>query len=250
MFRLVTGADGKTEVQTIIPGAAPAPLAHELGRVRSAGVEVDRAVEQLERDRAGLFRPDGQPKYGQAEMAERESAIAEGVRRAIAAADQAVVVAVAQADLAGAAAASPDPVAWLTAAELEDAGLRRAFVAEDMDRLALPELERRLSAVVASGDRVGAFLHARYAGAKLAEIRRVAIEGGPAVPVEFGRAWALVEQLNGSLRPAELDLRAEAAERLRRAAADLRVQSGRAGRAASGVDTVGDSVRATIKNLL
>ena len=250
MFRLVTGADGKTEVQTIIPGAAPAPLAHELGRVRSAGVEVDRAVEQLERDRAGLFRPDGQPKFAPAEMAEREAVLAEGVRRAIAAADQAVVVATAEAERVKAAAASPDPSTWLSADELAAANSRRAFVSEDVAGLALPDLEKRLAGVVASDDRIGGWLYARYAGRRLGEIRRVAIEGGPAVPVEFGRAWALVEKLSASLRPAELDLRAEAAEKLRRAAADLRVQLGRAGRAASGVDTVGDAQRHMIRSIL
>ena len=250
MYRIVVGEDGYNKVETVVPGAVPAPLAHELGRVRSAGVEVDRAVQQLERDRAGLYRPDGQPKFAPAEMAEREQLLSEGVRRAIAAADQAVVVATAEAERVKAAAASPDPSTWLSADELGSANSRREFVREDVAGLALPALEKRLAGVVADGDRVAAFLHARYAGAKLAEIRRVAVNGGPSVPVEFGRAWALVDQLSASLRPAELDLKADAAEKLRQSAIDLRIQIGRAGRAASGVDTVGDAQRQMIKSFL
>ena len=153
----------------------------------------------------------------------------------------------ASADRLAALAADPDPVAWLSPDELETANSRRIFVSEDVERASLLELERRLGGVLASGDRVGQWLYHRYAGAKLGELRRAAVERDQKLPPKFGEAWALVERLSVALRPAGLAEQGRAADDLRRAAGELRMAAGRAVR-----DPAADAaaMRAAVRSIL
>ena len=246
-LKMSLGEDGQLKYS--LPD--PSPAAADLNRVKLAAGTLDRAMEDYERGRAGLLRPDGEPRYSPVEMAEHLAQLGEPLRRAIAAADQASTVASDQAGRMAAGVVNPDPVGWLSSDELAAANSRAGFVREDVERLSLDALAQRLAGVVAGGDRPSMWLHWRYADQRLSALRRAAVDAGTGVPAGFGPAWALVERLTVALRPTSLDRRAETAEQLKRAVIDLKIHAHRAGQSLTpGADPVGDQARAFIRSVL
>jgi len=121
----------------------------------------ERIQAEYERQRANLFRPDGEPIYGPAEHEERMrelqrarseqlDQVIEEVRELVAAARELV-----------AQFESGDVTSWLTEAELAAAAVRREFINDDVWALSPSALLDRLRAIRDGGDRVGAFLYWR-----------------------------------------------------------------------------------------
>lgn len=143
----------------------------DIERAQSA---MQRAQEsytaEIERNMRQLVRSDGQPVYGPVEMREREQAIREAaaatrdpvLQRYQEEAEQAM----AEAERAVALLDGADRLATLSADDAARASVRRPFVQEDA-ALPVDQLERRIAAVVAAGDKVEALLFDRYVRRRL-----------------------------------------------------------------------------------
>ena len=193
--------------------------------------EVTAALDKFERGRAALYRPDGTPKYSDAEhselmigLTERLHSVAERHHDA-AEAEIATVQRLEE-------ARHDDPVAHLSASELATANARSLFTREDCEKLPLRALATRLRGIAAAGaDKATAFVWSRYAGMRIdSEAERAAAGGGSlagddrahveAIRAEVVRLAALVAPNNGIPE-------AEAERRLKRAREAQRVVHGR-----------------------
>jgi len=128
---------------------------------------LERAGERFQAAKAKLTRPDGSRVYGDAEHAEREAALLadyDAVGAEVKATAEEATAAGRQ-ELAKFDGASP--LDRLTAEEQQAASVRAAFIKEDCETQPLAQLAARARAVLASGDRVDAYLLGRYAGARL-----------------------------------------------------------------------------------
>ena len=128
---------------------------------------LERAVATFQTGKQALLRPDGQPRYAEAEMKERESALLAGFDReaawVTAQADEAIPAA--QAELAKLAGA--DPFDSLKPAEQERAATRREFIREDCEQLRPDQLVTQARAALAGNDRAALYLLDRYLGQRL-----------------------------------------------------------------------------------
>jgi hypothetical protein len=134
-------------------------------RAHRAGLDVAAEAYRHHRDGFDRFSPNEQQRRADAARAAYEQQLRQA--RELAAAAQAE----AQAEVER-SARWPDATdvteVLTTASERRDAADRRAFVREDAERLAPELLAARLGQAASSHDRVGRWLHARYASQRLA----------------------------------------------------------------------------------
>src|SRR5690606_31031642 len=127
------------------------PLAERV-RIDSQARRVDEALERFKAERASLYRPDGTPKYSPQEHRERIDQLLAELDRTLdevrAFARQYLIEAQQKRD-----AGYVDPFDRLSSAEQAKAANRAAFVKEDVESLPFEELEKRLRAAQAQGDR-------------------------------------------------------------------------------------------------
>ena len=122
----------------------------------------EAAQERYEAQERMLYRADGQPIYGEAEMRDRLGAL-RAERTAAMRQIQQEAVAVREAARAEAERIeNADPLAALTAEELATANARRPFALDAAEGLDRGDLIARLRSVLAGGDRgeIGAYLAA------------------------------------------------------------------------------------------
>ncbi len=136
--------------------------------------EIERAVQRRDAGLAELERPDGSNLYGPEEHAEREAAIEAEFKSTMDAIEGEIDKRIARGEEALLMAENADPTDALTTSELERANAKRAFVSDEASTLPLEDLERRLRAVLAQGDRPTMFLYALYAGQRVGNAEGVA----------------------------------------------------------------------------
>ncbi len=124
---------------------------------------IDRAADQFRAGEQALLRPDGTHKYGDAEHTERVQALLATFDRTGEAAVQHAETLIAESERTVHALAHGDPTDRLSADDLAAANAKRAFVAEDAERLPLGDLAARCTVALAAGDTATIFLLARYA---------------------------------------------------------------------------------------
>jgi hypothetical protein len=128
---------------------------------------LERAVATFQTGKQALLRPDGQPRYAEAEMREREAALLAAFDQEAgwvrAQADEAIPAA--QAELAKLAGA--DPFDSLKPAEQERASLRREFIREDAELLRPDQLVTQARGALAANDRPLLYLMDRYVGMRI-----------------------------------------------------------------------------------
>lgn len=170
---------------------------------------IERAVQRRDAGLAELERPDGSKLYGPEEHAEREAAIEDEFKATMDAIEGEVDKRIAAGEETLLLAQSADPVDTLTTSELERANAKRAFVSDEALTLPPKDLERRLRAVLAQGDRPTMFLYALYAGQRVGNEKNPARQqldrryGEDAVPDEEGaqEIRAAVAELWRALTP-------------------------------------------------
>jgi len=128
---------------------------------------LERAVATFQQGKAALLRPDGQPRYAEAEMTERAAAL-------LAAFDQEAGWVRAQAEEAIPAAEAElamldgaDPFDSLKPEEQARSAARCEFVREDAELLRPDQLVTQARAALASNDRGLLFLLDRYIGQRI-----------------------------------------------------------------------------------
>ena len=133
-----------------------------------ARAAVQRSLDTLQVNQATLYTHDGHkinpPGKHESELARLLVGLESSVEKAVAVADR-VSAEVEAARLAP----FSDPTSALSAADLQDANLRRVFIEEDVSTLPLADLVERLRAVHASGSQASTWLHWRYAKARWAK---------------------------------------------------------------------------------
>ena len=131
---------------------------------------IDRAAQAYEEEKAKLFRSDGSTKlYGPEEHAEREADLNRRFQVAMDTLEEDVDRQIEKAEEARLVAEDSDPTDLLTTEELASANARRPFVTDEVWRLSLDALQRRLRAVLAGSNRVSMFLYALYADQRVEE---------------------------------------------------------------------------------
>jgi hypothetical protein len=132
--------------------------------LQSYEVSLELAVQAFKSGRATLLTKDGQPVYAPEEHQRREEALRQPLEAEIVSAKEAAQEEQAEAKAALATLEGYDPLDSLTEAELGRAASLAPFVREDVAELAPERLEARVSAVLASKDRVAIRLWTRYVG--------------------------------------------------------------------------------------
>jgi hypothetical protein len=211
------------------------PVAREQERL-------DSAVATYHTEVGKLYRSDGQPKYGPAEMDERKAALLASVEQAVERTKQraAEIEEEAAADLSR---LNADPTAGLSSSDLEIATLKAQFVKEDLQRLSPAALEQRLETVIIDGDKVTKWLYHRYAGQLAGDIRDSSQRSGTAgatltdeQSTRLGILTRAVAQLEQQLVDKSAKERAAAAEERKRKALVLGSYAGAKLRALYGED--------------
>ena len=128
---------------------------------------LDRAVATFQQGKAALLRPDGQPKYVESEMAERQAALLAAFDQEAAwvRAQAEAAVPVAETELAKLAGA--DVYDSLKSEEQARAAARREFVREDAELLRPDQLVTQARAALAANDRALLYLLSRYVGQRI-----------------------------------------------------------------------------------
>jgi hypothetical protein len=129
--------------------------------------QLEAAAAQLERDRAGLLRSDGQPRYVAAEHTERMAAALARFNTVADAAEAAVERQAAAAAHELTALTLSDPLDRLSADEQQRASVRAVFVREDVAGMPLDDLTERCRALLTAGSKIDQVLWARYARRRL-----------------------------------------------------------------------------------
>ena len=186
--------------------------------------EVTAALDTFERGKAALFRPDGSPKYSEAEHNELMATLTDrlhGVAERAHDACEDEVATVRRLE----EAANDDPIRHLSPGELATANARALFVREDAMGLPLPDLLARLRGLAAATagkpDRADAFVWGRYAHQRLtSEVEQAEAAGKPLQPAQRDQLAAIeseVAKLRAIIAPAGGITKQEAARRIKRA---------------------------------
>ena len=157
--------------------------------------KIDRTVAAYEEEKAKLYRTDGTKRYSEEEHAEREADLNRRFRAAMDAIEEEIGRNVERAEEALLVAEDSDPTDILTTDELELANARRSFVSDEVWRLSMDALQRRLRAVLAEDNKVSAFLYVLYASQRVGEADEDADEEGAYEDRE------LVEELRAKMDP-------------------------------------------------
>lgn len=205
---------------------------------RRAEQAIDKAVTTYEAERKKLYRADGEPKFGEKELAERQEGLLAGVREAVDAAIQVADELQKAARVEAIAASATDPTAGLSADELQTASLKTQFVREDVARLRAGvdanrpgPLEERLQVVLASDDRVLHWLYHRYCEQEAGALREIARRPRGQISNDQSRRLSVLaqaaQQLGEKLVDPALKKKADLAEARRQRGMDLSMKARR-----------------------
>lgn len=132
--------------------------------------EVEKIAEAIQEATDRLYRPDGQPLYGDAEMAERRAGIAEAYRPALEEHKTEIARYMA---LGRQQETTPhDLSVALSDQELARASAMAQFVREDLAEMEIDQLRPYLERVIESGDKIERWLVCRYAGKAIEDAQR------------------------------------------------------------------------------
>jgi hypothetical protein len=134
-----------------------------------ARARIDAAAERHEQARKALLRSDGSQVYSDAEQAAREAELRGQFEAELVAIEGSIEEHIARAEEELLRLEHADPSSALPPEELEAAGRRRAFVADEVSGHTAAGLEDRVKAVMASGDRAGQFLYLHHLRLKAQE---------------------------------------------------------------------------------
>lgn len=138
-------------------------VAQNLAEHHSAELRVlEQAAAQAAQQRAALLRPDGQPRFAEAEQREREAAINATLETAFARVTATAASAVESARRDLTLLEGSDPFDRLSAAEQERVVTRQGLIAIDTAELPPEQLAARIRATLAADDRVLLLLYARH----------------------------------------------------------------------------------------
>jgi hypothetical protein len=196
-------------------------------RIHGHLTSLGRAEADFQRQKAALFRPDGQQRYGAAEHAERLAALQATVDEAVGAAQEAADTIIGEQRTILAAFEEGDPLDHLSATEQSAAAARKAFVQEDSETLPPTDLRARCQSALAAGDKATQYLLARYVGHRVRTADQVARDGqkGDLSGQERQELGRLVEELLAKVRGAAGQQKAEQAKALLERAQELRKRS-------------------------
>jgi hypothetical protein len=121
---------------------------------------IDAAATAHERARKSLLRADGLARYAPAEHNELESVAQAEFQDKLRRVEDEISGRLESVEQRLQVEANRDPSSVLTAEELSEANSRRAFIGDEAFSLSPEALERRIRAVIAAGDRAGAFVYA------------------------------------------------------------------------------------------
>lgn len=191
-----------------------------LAAANAAITRIAAAAERRAANLAALLRPDGQPKYGAAEDAERRAAIDAEYAAAI---DGAEAVAQAGATvLTRYAVAAADPLWLLPAAEIARVDALQRLAEQDARNVPITTLAARIQAAARSGDlavvlaydrarpafeqRTAAEQQRQEIAAALVELRTAAEAAHPKPPAQARDARRAVDDLWTAIGRARLDM--------------------------------------------
>lgn len=175
-----------------------------------------------------LFRPDGQPFFGEDEMRERTAALLTEATQKLTALESEADSLIAQA--APDAEPADDLTAYLTPGELTVATGRAALIALEAGRLSLADVAQRCEQALRSQDRVSTLVWMNVAATRIAQANEHARQNsfyglddrpvnGPMAPtlsaadaMALGRLRPLVEQMRAAVVPADARRKAQAAK--------------------------------------
>lgn len=184
-------------------------------------LEIKNAAQRHENALAGLYRDDGQPMYGAAEMKERQASADAALIEAMERVNESATAFVQSADVELAQLDTQTAVDWLSDTELHAANLRRELVNEDVARADAATIKRRLEAAVSSADRVKTFLLARAITARIAaENRKPQRQRGDVMTLAIAAKTAL-----DSLQPASLAAQRSEVEEARKRAQSIGIDA-------------------------
>jgi hypothetical protein len=186
-----------------------------------------RAEADFEREKAKLYRSDGQPKYTDHEQ--RLAALQSGVDQAVGAAQQTAEGIIAEQRTLLQVQQEGDPLDHLTTTEQTAAAARKPFVQEDAETLPPAELLARCKTALATTDKATQYLLARYVGRRVRAADKLAADGHPERAdlsmeqrQQLGRA---VEELLAKVRGPQGEQKTAAAKGLLERAQQLRRRS-------------------------
>jgi hypothetical protein len=171
---------------------------------------IDQAAEAFERAKRALVRSDGCAKFSLVEYQELEQVAQNDFNATLSRIEDEIEGRIASAEEKLYRMEHADPSAALTAEELEAANATRSFVSDEAFSLSRDALAERVRAVIASGDRVGAYLYSHI-------IRTMAsdAEYGDGAEADRLRLEGLAKELETALDP-------QAAARVERGQAELK----------------------------
>jgi len=187
------------------------------------------AQATFDQERGRLYRPDGAPRYGEAEHNEQMAAITARLDEAIGAAQDLATRITTEQRTQLAHLEGGDTLDFLDTVQKMDANTRMGFAKEDAETLTPAELVMRCQIALAGSDKATQYLLARYVGKRVAAAVEVARAVPPTASAPTGDpAWltmeqreelaGLVDHLSGKVRGPEGAKKAEAARaRLTRA---------------------------------
>jgi hypothetical protein len=188
-----------------------------------------RAEAAFEREKAALYRSDGQERYGSAEHAERLAALQATVADAVGAAQEAADAIIAGQRTILLHLHEGDPLDSLSSIEQTAAAARQVFIKEDCETLPPTELQARCQAALAAGDKATQYLLARYVGRRVRAADQAARDGQPAsadLSLEERQTLGhVVEELLAKVRGPQGEQKTAAAKALLEQARELRTRS-------------------------
>ena len=181
-------------------------MADELLNMAGATQAVERAATTFEAGKSKMFNAEGKPIYAAEHQAALMKPVMEQLQTAV---GNAVVMARVNTSSAigrREMLQNEDPARGLTPEELGAASMRAAFVKEDVERLAFPELTARIRAAVAGNDRAGLFLLKRYGEQKVEHFFQLQRAGraDPMASAGLAEAGDELRKLDAALYPAKL----------------------------------------------
>jgi len=160
--------------------------------------KIDEASEQHERAKKSLVRGDGQMRYAPAEHNEMEGVAQSTFFASLDGIEAEIAARIERAEQRLDQELHSDPSGVLSAEELQEANARRAFIGDEAFSLSPEALEGRIRAVIASGDRPGAFVYATVIRSRL---RDAAYADSPADVANRLTLERLVRDLEALLDP-------------------------------------------------
>lgn len=135
--------------------------------INRQGSNMESAIRRYQQDKAELYRSDGNPKYADDIMREREAALLAQLDEAKAEALAGINEAVAGVDDLIAQVAYPDITDGLSLIEIDKLNAKRPFIKENVEELPYAQLAMAIRAALARGEETEIKLYQRYAGRKL-----------------------------------------------------------------------------------